>query len=308
MIASLVRNRLLLALGILGAIWALVAASGGWMPSHDVLRAESPAETDLSADRSSLDAKLLLDVRSNKDTYIDLRAPTQNFGTVGHFRLARIDDPNNPAFKVALVWFDLRALPAGAVISEAEMQIFGREIRGEGEIDLEVVGLKRDWEELEATWERAKAGTPWGAPGGQSTISDRDAGGVLGTYYDGYRFEYYMWNITSLVQEWANGRANYGVMVLIPEGRRYDDVWGLYSSDYTAEPDLHPRLIVEYTMPTATPTPTITRTPTRTSTPTATATPAETNTPTPTATLRPTFTPIVKRVYLPVLLKPQTGR
>ncbi len=305
---ALVRNRLLFAVGILGMVSALAFASAGWAPPRDALWAEPPVEAASAANKLSSGAKLLLDVRSDKDTYLDLQAPTQNFGNVGHFRLGRIDDPNNPVFKVALIWFDLRALPAGAVISEAEMQIFGREIRGEGEIDLEVVGLKRDWEELEATWERAKVGTPWGAPGGQSTISDRDAEGVPGRYYDGYRFEYYEWNITNLVQQWANGRANYGVMVLVAEEKRYDDVWGLYSSDYTAEPDLHPRLIVEYTMPTTTPTPTRTRTPTVTSTPTATATPAETNTPTPTATLRPTFTPIVKRVYLPIILKSSAGR
>lgn len=297
MIALLAHNRLLFALGVLGAISALVAASAGWLPHRGALWAESPVEVVPSADRLSLGAKLSLDVRSNKDTYLDLRAPMQNFGTQGHLKLARIDDPTDPAFKVALVWFDLRALPAGAIINEAAMRVFGRDVRGEGDIDLEVVGLKRDWEELEATWEFAKTGTRWGAPGGQSTISDRDADGVLGTYYDGYQFEYYEWNLTDLVQQWANGRANYGVMILVSEGQRYDDVWGLYSSDYAAEPDLHPRLIVEYTMPTVTPTPTRTRTPTVTSTPTATATPAAT------ATLRPTFTPIVKRVYLPLILR-----
>jgi len=229
-------------------------------------------------------------LRALKDTYLNAREPAMNYGNIGHlhFGVSALG-----AVKTTVMWFDLSKIPQGAIVSEAQLDLFGQDVYRGGEVPLYVYGLKRDWRELEATWLEAKDDTPWGQAGAVSTFTDRDDSGVQGVFVDGGRAQYYEWNVQTLVQEWLNGRPNYGMLLMIPQGPYALETMGLYSGEYS-EFALRPFLSIVYVMPEPTPTPTatVTITPTETLTPTATAT----------ATITPTPTEPA-RVFLPAIYK-----
>ena len=134
------------------------------------------------------------------------------------------------------------------------MRLFGRNIYRNGEIDLQAFGLRRAWDELQADWRYAASGVPWARDGAQGLGSDRDNVGPLGLFMDVTRFQYYEWDIAPLVQEWVNGRANQGVLIMGSGTHEFSRL-GLYSSNYS-ETELRPVLYVIYTVPTPTATPT----------------------------------------------------
>lgn len=229
-------------------------------------------------------------LRAIRDTYLNAREPSTNYGNIGHLHFGV---SASGAIKTVVVWFDLSDIPMGAIVSEAQLALFGQNVYRGGEVPLQVYGLKRDWREMEATWLEAQNDVTWGQAGALSIATDRDESGATGTFVDGGRAQYYEWNVQALVQEWLNGRPNYGMLLMIPQGPYALETMGLYSGEYS-EFALRPFLSIVYTMPEPTPTPTAT----------ATATPTETLTPTPTATLTITPTPTEPaRIFLPAIYK-----
>lgn len=214
-------------------------------------------------------APIYLGLRASRDTYITGEFPNQNFGSLGEVQLSLLRDG---PFKNALVGFDLQAIPTSAIVTEARLFLFSRNIFGEGRIPLWVYGLKRDWEELSATWRRASADETWEQSGAMGA-SDRDEVGIQGSFVDGPQIDYYEWDVRSLVQEWVNGtRRNDGFLVTPLGGTTTFIKLGFYSREYR-EFALIPFLALVYIVPLPTPTPTATETPTLTATPTATVTP-----------------------------------
>ncbi len=232
------------------------------------------------------------EVRSTKDTYLDKDYPGNNYGRDGSLKFGYVK--SGPT-KVSLVEFDLARIPNGAVILEAKMRVFGHSIWGDGDYDLQAFGVRRAWDELQANWLYAMTGRTWAREGAQGLGTDRDTFGPIAEFYSTARYQYYEWDLTDLVQEWANGRANYGVLIMGTGGQMFGQM-GVYSREYSEE-QMRPLLTVRYVVPTVTPTPTLTRTPTATLTPTYTPTPTSTptNTATPTVALR--------KLYLPLLVK-----
>ncbi len=226
------------------------------------------------------------EVRAEKDTYLDLENPTENYGRDGSLKFGYAQAG---PIKVSLVEFDLARLPRGALVQEAKMRLFGRNVWGGGDYDLQAFGLLRTWEELQTNWRYAMTGLAWAREGAQGPNTDRDTDGPIAEFYSTPRYQYYEWDLTALVQEWASGRVNQGVLVMGTGGQLFGQL-GLYSSDYS-EAEMHPLLAVTFLWPTATPTPTATRTPT--------ATPTLTRTPTPTSTATPTLA--ARGLYLPLL-------
>lgn len=257
-------------------------------PSYD----QTSAALDPSDLISPFSLAQYFEVRATKDTYLDKDYPVNNYGRDGALRFGYV---KAGPIKVSLVEFDLARLPSGAVILEAKMRLFGHSIWGSGDYDLQAFGLRRAWEELQANWLYAMTGRTWAREGAQGLGTDRDAVGPIAEFYDTGRYQYYEWDLTALVQEWATGRANYGVLIMGTGGQMFGQM-GLYSREYSEE-QMRPLLTVRYVLPTATPTPTATRTPT--------ATPTPTHTPTPTSTPTNTATPTValKKLYLPLLVK-----
>lgn len=199
----------------------------------------------------------------------------------------------------ALIDFDLSAIPPYAIIQQATLSVWGTYIYPAGQsLPISLYKVLREWDEAEATWNRARAGEPWATPGGDFNPTPAAVQSVskANIWVD--------FDVTSLVSQWVqNPSQNHGILLMGPGlGNTY---LKLASSEYTVSPGARPKLQIVFQLPgeipTATPTPsstpTITPTSTWTRTPTATAshtpspTVTETGTPTPTFTITPTATP-----------------
>jgi hypothetical protein len=128
------------------------------------------------------------------DTFIFGNQPDTNYGDYPYIVEGFQSDTLNPAI-VALVRFDLSAIPNGATINTAT---FGAYLEAAGGWESVTVGLApvtSPWEEMTVTWNNAPT---FGAEYATQTI-----GSALDTWYT--------WDVTSLVQEWHSGLAtNYG--------------------------------------------------------------------------------------------------
>jgi hypothetical protein len=228
-----------------------------------------------------------------KDTYMYQWEPQLNTGHQANIRVK-----NDSVFST-LLRFDLSSVPPGSTINQATLALYAYLRDNELPIDIGIYRVLRPWDELEAHWERASIGRPWGAPGCNDTATDREPDpaavqtvSVLNTWYEV--------DVTQLVRDWTeNPAANYGMILRGQSDRsvHYD----FASSDHVTQA-LRPMLVIDYTAPeapaTATPTavptpsgtPTIEETPTPSGTPTASVTPTASISPTSTGTPKPSPT------------------
>ncbi len=249
-----------------------------------------------------------------KDTYIYQWEPQLNTGHQANIRVK-----NDSVFST-LLRFDLGSVPPGSTINQATLALYAYLRDNELPIDIGIYRVLRPWGELEAHWERASIGRPWGVPGCNDTTTDREADrvavqtvSVLNTWYEV--------DITQLVRGWTeNPAANHGMNLRGESDRsvHYD-----FASSNHVTQALRPMLVIDYTAPepptTATPaptttpsgtptivetptpsgTPTLPDTPTPSSTPTASVTPTASISPTSTMTPRPSLTPTASPTAFP---------
>ena len=221
------------------------------------------------------------------DVYLDLAAPNRPQGVQDTDRLWL-----RSANQHVLVRFDLAALPAGAEIITASLELKSYNSQSSIAVPVEVYPVLRSWEEDTATWNRPKLEQEWVGPGCTGVDTDRSSEPCgITTLTESSRW--YSFDVTSAARTWAASPSeNHGVVLLPGPGAN----WHIFhSSEWWREPSERPRLLVHYMIPT--PTPTATNTPTRT--PTATPTPTRTATIEPTATLTPTLA--LQRAYLPIM-------
>ena len=218
------------------------------------------------------------DGTAGTDTTIRNDTPTGNYGTSTLFN---IGEANSTAqVGRALIKFDLSSIPGNAVINSATLSLWQSADISDNARTLRVYRFLTTWQEDSATWQIRSTGNPWEAYGGfdLSDCEQTDIGSraFTSTEANGEK----QWTLTaSAIQEMVAGTfANNGFMV--KADTETNDMYQFRSSDWTTAGE-RPKLVIDYTVPTNTPTPTNTATPTDTATPTATATPTETPTPTP---------------------------
>jgi hypothetical protein len=238
------------------------------------------------------------------DTTLNSWGPTENLGD-SEWLLVRKGD-----YRASMLQFDVSVIPAGAYVQRAVLQFYVDDRTNMGTMTASVYPVLRQWKEMEATWERAAAGVKWQVAGCNGA-TDRDLNPAAWMTLDGSD----MWfglDITPLVQSWVNNPdANYGLVI---KGSGTASVEYAISSREAENADKRPRLYVQYSPSSPTPTqsptlqatatwtPTIAGTPTYTPTPTSTPTSMPTAGPTPTSTptLRLPPTPMPGAVVVPV--------
>lgn len=177
-----------------------------------------------------------------QDTYLDLNYPSVSWGAAGVLRAS------SDAHSVILIRFDLSSIPATAQIQSAELSLFSELRDRASPMNLSAYQVYRHWDEAQATWYLAAAGSAWGKPGCGDTLSDRSISPVNETVVE----QVHAWltfDITPLAQLWVNSSSrNHGVIL-----RGAGDVPVQYtfpSSDSTSsDMSLRPRLCIEYTLP-----------------------------------------------------------
>jgi len=238
---------------------AIVVAAGSGLAAGQGSAAEPPevqAASTLTIFYSIADASI-------SDLY-----PNLNYGSLHQLGVGRWESSVSEEVTRSLLQFNLGSICPGAQIDQAKFQLW-------------LVADTYDPDSIGITMRRIVA--PWS----ESTVTWNTRPGYSAHHYAtsnvGTMAGYYTWNATELVRDWCSGSyANYGMMMISTDESAVNR--RLFESREAAH---KPRLQVEYTLPTSTPT----RTPTRTRTPTATRTRTPKPTLTPTRTPRPTSTP-----------------
>ncbi len=220
---------------------------------------------------------------TTKDTYISQPAPNTNYSNQASFKVG------NQQRDAALLRFatpDPDDIPDNVIIESAELQVYA--VDGGGNVTMGVFAMIRDSDPDEATWNVARAGEPWGAPGANNTSTDRRSLPEDTITVSEFP-EWYSFDVTDLAREWLLGGLPFNGVLL--RQTRAADAYILFASSEYNDEDHRPYLAIDATTPTPVPTqPTATRTATRTSTLTRTATASYTTTRTATRTSTPTNT------------------
>lgn len=157
--------------------------------------------------------------------------------------------PSDNRVRRALLLFDLATIPANATVNNATLTLRQTAASGAGSVTLTAARATEQWHGT-AVWPGPGVGAPT-AP----LIVDLGLGDKP-------------WNVTELVAAWVSGQMpNFGFVLQGPEtGERYEHAFA------SAETGEQPVLVVDYTLPpeTHTPTPTLTNTPAFTPMPTTT--------------------------------------
>lgn len=221
--------------------------------------------------------------------------------------------------QVILIRFDVSDLPAGALVLEADLDLYVHPDSDDKPITIEGYRVLRPWRAHEATWNEVAPEVPWGLPGCNEIGVDREGTPVLRLSLN-RDDDWVSFNVTNLAQEWVrNPESNYGLYF---QGKSENVVQYYFDSAEFWRSERAPKLIVRYLIPpTATPSPTATATPTSTYTPTAsatatatptgtwtaTSTPSSTATETPSSTWTFTATPTFTRTLTPTASSTATG-
>lgn len=203
------------------------------------------------------------------DTRISQEAPNRNFGNeelvLG--MKGRVG---------VLIRFEVSSLPANAVIEEATLGLYVSNYGQRTEpITTGAYPVLRSWDEMEATWNKATDAEDWGAPGCNHLTTDRDAT-PLDEAMIFERDDWPTWSVTTAVQQWVNDPVSNRGLLIRQIGQEIGGEFDIRESEYPGV-QVHPYLLVAYSL--ATPTPTSTSTPS--APPTPTNTPTQTYTPTP---------------------------
>ena len=111
-----------------------------------------------------------------------------------------------------LVRFDVSAIPAGSVVWRAELQVYVNGWSG-ANITFAAYVINRTTQMREVTWNRARTGENWGAPGANDTQTDRRGIAESSVTTSGIS-RWYILDLTHAVQGWVNGsQANNGVLL-----------------------------------------------------------------------------------------------
>ncbi len=115
--------------------------------------------------------------------------------------------------------FDLPSLPSGESVVKATLRMTAYKTQSHNE-PMDVYRITAPWDESTVTWN-----TSWVTPGGDyvGSTGGRDVSPYATTKVslDGSEERATIsWDITSLVQEWYGGKANYGLVLLAGEGNQ----------------------------------------------------------------------------------------
>jgi hypothetical protein len=247
----------------------------------------TPTATPAETPTGQQSIKLMAD----DDTTLDASAPTTVLNELGFLTV------NGTGSKRALVRFDLSAIPAGAAIGEAWLDLVtyaGGSLTDP--LEIRAYDVLVSWWAEEATWLEARRGMPWAEPGGDGTGIDRAAAPCAEAEIVNRYNVRYSWDVTERARGWlADPAGNQGLLLVGPGGAvgRFN----FWSSEADVPNAMKPHLRVSYVYdgPTATATPTVT--------PTATTTPTVTRTPKPSATSAPAGSDATEGIWLPLIGK-----
>ncbi|GEM_PF-1786638 len=176
----------------------------------------------------------LSNYRGVSDSFLDNRLPTTNFDASRTLRVSG----NGSA--VALLRFDLSAVPPDAEILNAKLELYVDASAQNS--SLNAFEIARPWTSKEADWWKAQHGYPWGIAGCNDPATDRLSvpfATVAMTPGKGWRSI----DVTEAVRRWVAGQENNG-LVLRGQGSN-SATYSFLSSEHTSSTG-HPKLTIKY--------------------------------------------------------------
>ena len=222
------------------AITATGTLTGNPSPANDIAR--TLTRTDVPAYQPPGYSFLQLQAGSGKDAMLDGFYNSRNHGDYD------LGASSDPAWLInSLVQFDLPAIPAGARVLSAELQLYHNYTDTAGaDAGADVHRVNRDWVEGTkagtgtadgATWDTWDGSSAWTTAGG-----DYDASAVAGSSITAATGDWASWDITTLAQGWLDGSfPNNGLLL---KGTGTVNVG--FASKENTDPALHPRLNITY--------------------------------------------------------------
>ena len=209
----------------------------------------------------------LVTLYASEDAFVAQGTPATNFGSDTTLNVSHDEFAQE---RLALLQFDISTIPAGATINSAKLRLNLVSAAAFPTMDIGVQRVQGNWSESTVTWNSQPAVST--TPVDTVTVPDTPPNLTV------------EWDVLSVVQGWHNNTLpNQGLALIHPtsgnNGRSF-------ASSETSTGANRPRLVIDFTPPTPTPTQTFTPS----ATPTGTLTPSATPTPTPTPTLTPTPT------------------
>lgn len=167
-----------------------------------------------------------------EDTYASEESPDANHGG-GTLHTGEQDNYNNLANQVSFVKFDISDIPDNAIIVEAKFYMVGVNY------DISPIGhtwvrqiSEHDWDEYELTYNNMPTGYS------QSVVKAIDD-------YNEKRID---WDVTSFVESWLGGAANFGMMIdTKSDGLELSCIF--YGREYFNNYTISPVLEIVYEMP-----------------------------------------------------------
>lgn len=134
-----------------------------------------------------------------QDTYIASVQTTKNFGSETYIYIGLgYTDLQQPEERRALLLFDSAELPAGATVHTATLTLYQIEAGGGTETcRISSEALKDTWNETTVTWDTAPQSSGLGDPPSEVDSMTEDK----------------TWDVKNIVQSWANGDKNYGILL-----------------------------------------------------------------------------------------------
>jgi hypothetical protein len=142
---------------------------------------------------------------ATQDTYLSADQPGSNFGSDSFLNVDSQAPHAHALIKFpGLIGSGPGQVPPGSTISSATLEV---SCFDPGSL-MQVYRLTEDWIEGEATWSQRAAGIPWGSPGADGPGSNAGVPFAADCTVTGLR----QIDVRQLVEEWASGAPNFGVV------------------------------------------------------------------------------------------------
>ncbi|MCD6418600.1 DNRLRE domain-containing protein [bacterium] len=175
------------------------------------------------------------DPAEGKDNWLYEQTPNQNHGTVAYKCIG--EDTHSTSGR-AILEFDLSSIMGMSIIS-ADLQLYWSGVHSDPNFEFAAYRILNDWEEMTSSWNYRKTGVLWTNAGGD--IDSTQYGTTSGMTGATYSHQ----DIKALVQMWANGTANNGLMIKQTTVNSAVYWCHLYFSD-SSTPSYRPKLTIEY--------------------------------------------------------------
>ena len=197
---------------------------------------ETPAPDDLPPEVTILEqivtpdsVTTIINVTTTKDSFVASNFPDINYGGFGQLRTGYDSTVTNYGAQRILMEFNIGSIPSGAIINSATFNIYQEAYTGPNpNMAIQARFIASSWNEYSVTWNSHNP--VWGDIIGQG---DSDT-------INGWKTV----DATNAVQEWVNGRPNYGI--LFESDERPDQ--GNQRVYHSREQANKPYLVVDYTV------------------------------------------------------------